>query len=233
MNKFSELTDEITSKRNRIKELKSYFKENNIDRLKSFFNSDNRTRTAKEIYGNILKEEIEKETTVLNGLLVKGKEISTFNFKDITIFLCDIISIIEGETYIKMYFNFSDNRRLDFLTKNMNENICVIASYEDIKMIKKLKDRKTIKSSIDIMELLGNKKYILLDKEDKYSIYDFDNLKIVRDLVLSFPYLRRVLLMILDLKLNGSLSDDEIFNSVKESITPIYNDSCKSIENIK
>lgn len=233
MDKFNELTDKITSKRNRIKELKDYLKENNINRLKSFFNSSNKERVAKEVYSNILKEEIEKEKTSLDELILKGKKISTFAFKDLTNFLCDIISILENETYIKMYFSFSENKRLDFINKGMNENICIISSYKNIRRIKSLKDNNEIKSSIDIMDLLGNEKYILLDKKDKYFVYDFDKLDIMHELLIFFPYLRKILLMALDLKLNNNFTDDEIFNTIKESITITYDDDCKNKENNK
>ena len=125
MIEFDNLINEKNKLEIEIEDINSYIKQNNKEKIKSFFFDGNYYTKRKIYYGEILKDERNNKETRLNQIELVLDKYSTFSFNLFTLFLSDIISIMEGETFIKMNFDFRKN------------STCLIASYENIKKIRR------------------------------------------------------------------------------------------------
>ena len=118
---------------------------------------------------------------------------------------------MEGETFIKMNFDFRKN------------STCLIASYENIK---KIRNNFIINDSNRLKDLLRLQKYILLDKTKDYNILD-DDFNIKSELLDRFPYLENILKLVISMKLTFNLTEEDIYKIVLDNIKNDYIDSEK------
>ena len=198
--------------------LKKYLRESKIDRIKTYLKNDEKTRARKRGISNAYKNEISLNEEKLNNTVNSINNYCTFNFKYLTWFLAEAISIKEGETYIKTNVtttdldkkHFNNPKSNNIFNKSISFNYVVIAPYDKIKQISELKMNQEVITFNMLLNILSGSKFVILEKCKKYNIYDEDNNCIKNEIISDFSYLNYMFKDIITAKING-LTDDEIF----------------------
>lgn len=156
----------------------------------------------------------------------------TFDFDLAMEFIAGVLSIIEGEEYQVLDLELSDTH-LDiamFVTtgvpfvKSEFENVTLISTKSNVKMISELDNEGYLRDSDDIVDEIDDGKYIILDTDEVYAMYDYyDEEAVPGELTETYPYLAGVITDLIDLRLASSeLTDEEVASVVLEEIPKKY-----------
>ena len=220
MQTIQELINEYNDINKKIEDINSYIKENNREKVKAAITMPSSEARRKLTYHTVLKEEKSRYIRMLNDIKDRINTCCTFDFNMIIDFILDVISRIENETYIKNNIVFSKYKKLKFIGLDDTEDICLIADYNNMSEIKALKNRSKLNNSLDIMDYIGFDKYILVDRGREYNLFDFETLDIKKEITVCFPYLRDILIILVNKLLSGksiSLATEEILNNLSNT----------------
>lgn len=222
MQTIEELIKEYNYLNKKIEDINSYIKENNKEKVKAAITMPSSEARRKIIYHDVLKKEKKAHIRMLNDIKDRINTCCTFDFNMIIDFILDVISKVENETYIKNNITFSKYKGLKFIGLDDTEDICLIADYNNMSEIKTLKNRGKLTNSLDIIDYIGFDKYILFDREREYNLFDFETLDIKKEITLCFPYLRNILILLVNKLLSGesiSLVTEEILDNLSNTYT--------------
>lgn len=182
-----------------------------------------------------MRGQIKADNQTIEKLSQKLNSIATFDFEAIASFLSDTVSIIEQKRYLRTTFELAYthvelNPSLSIVLDTQipvpvtdYENICLITTPKNTKIICEKFDSGQITRRYDITEILKNGDYILLDSKRVYTVFNYNNWEVPEELTANFPYLGEIIPDLMNLKSeNENLSDAEVTSLIVSQIPQRY-----------
>lgn len=178
--------------------------------------------TSKNILTPEKEKKIQESEKRIDDTVTYLNWYSTFNFNNVVSFLIDTINKNENTLYGKVDLSFNTNI-VDFnhhYIKTGHERICIITEQEILSAIEDLNDENMVMNIINS----ANKKYIKLNYEPKYSLYDYSHLRVTKELTSDFPYLSPIIEELIGMRLlNPKASETELIETLTSKIPSNYN----------
>ena len=193
-------------------------------RIRRFFSPNDYEKQQFKLYRTETKGKIKSGKASIKSKESYLDKLCTFDFDVATQFLTDTLSIIEGEEYQKTDIELEEESTslnvTMFVTTGVpisqtdtdEEYVCLIATKENTQLISDLYDEEELENSDDIHEALedGDGKYILLESDDTYTIFDYSEQQVPEELTETYPYLSEIVVDLISLRLaNPALSDKQ------------------------
>lgn len=202
-----------------LENLKSDLKFKSKGRIRRFFSASDYEKERFKLYKRKMKGNIKNKKKSIEKLENDLDELCTFDFNVASWFLAEALSIIEGEKYQKLDLELCSScldMTLFLATKiplysDDYEDVCLIATKRNVDFISRLYNSEEIEGSDDIHDALDDNKYILLDSDDTYTMFDIFENEVPYELIDMYPYLSEVVCDLISLKIeNQELADDQI-----------------------
>ncbi len=224
-----EILNSINQEQIEVETMKDNLRSKSKGRIRSFFSSNDYEKQQFKLYRTEIKRKIKSGKSSIKDKENYLDRLCTFDFDVATQFLADTLSIIECEEYQKTDLELEDthlNVALFVSTKVPTcttdyEDVCLIATKENVKLVSDM----YIEDSGDIKTALegGDGKYILLESDDTYMMFDYFKQQVPKELIETYPYLSEIVVDLISLRLaNPNLSDKQSTNIMLQQIPERY-----------
>lgn len=206
-----------------------------FDRLRKFFSMDSSEREQFKLKTIAMKGKIESKKDSVEELEEHLDELCTFDFDLAMNFIAHALSTIEGEDYAVINLDLSDNN-LSLATgvrkfRTRRENVTLISTTENVKMIAEMEADGALRDGWDVESAIDNDKYILVDSDEAYTLYDYCGGKVPDELTETYTYLSPVVMDLVSLRLaNPDLPGDEVASAMLDDMPNRYSnliETCK------
>lgn len=235
-----ELLQSIKQEQITVESMKEDLKIKSKGRIRRFFSPNDYEKQQFKLYrtetnGKIKsgKASIKSKENYLNNLC-------TFDFDVVTQFIAGALSIIEGEQYesknIELEYSYIAyiyaGKILIPTTETEDESVCLISTGKNTRTILKHYDNEKINNIDDIKNNISDGKYILLELDDKYRLFDYDTKQVPKELTDTYSYLSTVVCDLISLKLaNPDLSDKQSADLMLQLMPEKYSDFIRNSRN--
>lgn len=155
----------------------------------------------------------------------------TFDFDVITQFLAEVLSIIEEEKYEATNIELENGITTIIpigsiiipIRNTFDESVCLISTIQNIREISELYDNEYIDDSDDIKNSIENGKFILLELDDEYCLFDYSKQQVPEEITEKYPYLSEIICDLISIKLsNPNLTDNQAISIMIQEIPKRY-----------
>lgn len=232
MSRLNELIKMVNHYNDKVTNIGKQIKEKKRTLLKGFLKMTNDERQMVSRSIGTLRNSQKDEKGALGNIQKEINDLCTFNFDELTTFLADIISLREEETYQKLNLVTTVSINIPSVPDingfqtyfEIPRTVCVITSYKKIEEIKTIQNNLRDISFMDLSMLLGNSKYIVLDKEDNYNIYDANKNSIKTEITDNFKYLIPIFEEITNAMVDYDAANETLLEAYVESQKKSYTD---------
>ena len=230
-NSLSEILNVIKQEKKSIEILHDDLKVNSRGKLFQFFSMNKYEKQQFKLYRTEIIRYIEIKKELFNELEDHLDRLSTFDFDVATEFITKVLSIIEGEEYQKINLELSYSHfepALSIATEYQAiatdyEDVCLISKVENIKLISDMYDNGNLEESYDIDHAIKDNKYILLETNETYKVFDFSIQQVSQKLTKTYPYLADIITDLLTLRLiKPHLTDVQATSIMLEQMSDRY-----------
>lgn len=240
-NSLNEILNVINQEKKDIEILQEDLKVKSRGRLRRFLSSDTYEKEKFKLYRSEMEGKIEEKRELINKLEDYLDRLCIFNFDVATDFITRVLSIIEGEEYQKINLELSYSYLDPSLSINTDiptyttdyEDVCLISTIKNIKLISDMYDNGDLVESYDIDRAIRDNKYILLETNDTYKMFNYSIQQVPEKLSRKYYYLADIIIDLINLRLiNPNLTDVQVTSIMLEQISERYSNLIKS-EQIK
>lgn len=199
--------------------------------LKIFSTSDYEKKQFK-IYKTETTGKIKLKKSSINILEKYLNSLCTFDFDVATKFIAAVLSIVEGEQYQKtdLEFNYIELNAPLFITTKITlleektwEDICFISTKENTELICGMHNKGKLRGSSHICKSIKDNKYILLDRNNIYTMFNYVEREVPKELTEKYPYLSEIIIDLINLRLsNKQLTDFQAISIILHQIPEKY-----------
>lgn len=228
-----EILNSIKQEQIEVETMKDDLKSKSKGRICRFFSSNDYEKQQFKLYRTETKRKIESGKSSIKDKENYLDRLCTFDFDVATQFIADTLSIIEGAEYQKADLEIEDthfNAALFAATKVPTyttdyEYVCLIATKENVELVFDMYNDNELEDSDDIKTALegGDGKYILLECDDTYTMFDYFEQQVPEELIETYPYLSEIVVDLISLRLaNPNLSDKQSTNIMLQQMPERY-----------
>jgi hypothetical protein len=198
-------------------------------RIRRFFSPNDYEKQQFKLYRTETKGKIKSGKTSIKSKKNYLDNLCTFDFDVATQFLAGALSVIEGEQYESTEIELSHTTLMAagkvMIPISHDDSVCLISTSENTRQISKLYDDDEISDSDDIEDSIQDGKYILLELDDEYCLFDYDTQQVSEELTETYPYLSTVVCDLISLRLaNSNLSDKQSSDLMLQQMPKRYSD---------
>lgn len=229
-----EILNSIKQEQIEIETMKGDLRSKSKGRIRRFFSSDDYEKQQFKLYRTETKRKIKSGKSSIKDKENYLDRLCTFDFDVVTQFLADTLSIIEGEEYQKTDLEFENTyyTTLSVATElpvcipaTDDEYVCLIATKKNVELVSDMYNDDELEDSDDIETALedGDGKYILLESDDTYTMFDYFEQQVPEELTETYPYLSEIVVDLISLRLeNPNLSDKQLTNIMLQQMPERY-----------
>ena len=233
-----EVLKSIELTKGEIKTLKKDLKNISNGRIRRFFSSKDYEKQQFKLYQTQIKNQIKSKRLFVRNNESYLESLCTFDFDIATQFIVGVLSIVENEKFETAEIELDDSYTTQQpigeiiipLTHSFEDSFCLITTIQNIKEVLKLYDRGEINDSYDIEESIQNGKYISLELNDKYCLFDYDMRQVPEELTTAYPFLSNIICELISHRLeNPTLTEQQLVTTMLQEISERY--SVQSLNN--
>lgn len=231
---FNVLNDIFTSvghKEDELGLLKEDLKQMKKGRLRRFFTFDSMEKEQFRLDKAKLQGKISAKKASITELYDTLDKMCTFDFQVLVNFLVDVLSFVEGEQYQISCFDLCNsysstvyvNGVLQSIPMFNNDDVCLITTRKNTNLVFKASREEGLDDSYDIEDAIEDNKYILLDIDDDYVLFDYENHTVSEELINNYPYLGEVVEDLMNVRFfYRDLSDEEVVGVILQQMPQRY-----------
>lgn len=231
---FNVLNDILTSvgrKEEELGLLKDDLKQMKKGRLRRFFTFDSMKKEQFKLDKARLQGKITAKKDSIRELYGTLDKMCTFDFQVLVNFLVDVLSFVEGEQYQISCFDLCNsyssvtyvNGALYPIPMFEDEDVCLITTKKNTNLVFKASREEGLDDSYDIEDAIEDNKYILLDIDEDYLLFDYESQIVSEDLTKNYPYLNDVVEDLMNVRFfYNDLTDEEVVGVILQQMPQRY-----------
>ena len=217
-----EILQSINQEQIEVETMQGDLRSKSKGRIRRFFSTNDYEKQQFKLYRTETKGRIESGKASVKSKEIYLDNLCTFDFDVATEFIAGALSKIENEKYEAIDIKWEESHTTTTIlavgkimvpTENTHttyNRVCLISTSENTREVSKLSDCRKIYNHGDIKRSIKDGKYILLERNIKYRLFDYSTQQVPGELTETYPYLSIVVRSLISFRYaNPNLSDKQ------------------------